>query len=45
MKPLLVPALVLSLTAACAALPPLKIGLDTQAMEWIISLELSLIHI
>jgi stage II sporulation protein D len=39
MKPLLVPALVLSLASAAAALPPLKIGLDTQATEWIVSLE------
>jgi len=39
MKPLLVPALVLSLASAPAAQPPLKIGLDTQAMEWIVSLE------
>ncbi len=39
MKPFLVPALVLSLASASAALPPLKIGLDTQATEWIVSLE------
>jgi len=38
MKPLHLPALVLSLVAA-AAQPPLKIGIDTQATEWIISLE------
>jgi len=39
MKPFLVPALVLSIVSASAAQPPLKIGLDTQAMEWIIALE------
>jgi len=39
MKCLLVPALLLSLPAAQAAQPPLRIGLDTQATEWIVSLE------
>ncbi|WP_243295842.1 SpoIID/LytB domain-containing protein [Geothrix mesophila] len=39
MKPFLVPALVLPFVAAPAAQPPLKIGLDTQATEWIVSLE------
>ena len=43
MKPLLVPALLLSFAAAIAAQPPLRpplrIGLDTQATEWIVSLE------
>ncbi len=39
MKPLLVPALILSVTSILAAQPPLKIGLDTQATEWIVSLE------
>jgi stage II sporulation protein D len=39
MKPFLVPALVLPLVSAPAAQPPLKIGLDTQATEWIVSLE------
>ncbi|GLH67943.1 SpoIID/LytB domain-containing protein [Geothrix edaphica] len=39
MKPLLVPALILSVASAPAAQPPLRIGLDTQATEWIVSLE------
>ena len=39
MKALLVPALVLSLSPLRAAQPPLRIGLDTQAVEWIVSLE------
>ena len=39
MKPLHVPALILSFIPAIAAQPPLKIGLDTQATEWIVSLE------
>jgi len=39
MKPLLVPALILSLAPAQAAQPPLKIGLDTQATEWVVALE------
>ncbi|WP_257306460.1 SpoIID/LytB domain-containing protein [Geothrix campi] len=39
MKTLFVPALVLSLAPTFAAQPPLKIGLDTQATEWIVSLE------
>jgi stage II sporulation protein D len=39
MKPFLVPALILPATAAIASQPPLKIGLDTQATEWIVSLE------
>jgi len=39
MKPLLVPALVLLVASAPAAQPPLRIGLDTQATEWIVSLE------
>ncbi len=43
MKPLLAPFLVPALILACApspaAQPPLRIGLDTQALEWIISLE------
>lgn len=34
-----VPALVLTLVPALAAQPPLKIGIDTQATEWIVSLE------
>lgn len=34
-----VPALILSITPALAAQAPLRIGLDTQATEWIISLE------
>jgi len=34
-----VPALVLTLVPAFAAQPPLKIGIDTQATEWIVSLE------
>jgi hypothetical protein len=37
MKPLLVPALILSAVSALAAQPPLKIGLDTQGTEWIVS--------
>jgi stage II sporulation protein D len=39
MKPFLVPALVLSAASALAVQPPLKIGLDTQATEWIVSLD------
>jgi len=39
MKPLLVPALILAFVPAVAAQPPLKIGIDTQATEWILSLE------
>jgi stage II sporulation protein D len=39
MKPFVVPALVLWLVAASAAQPPLRIGLDTQATEWTLSLE------
>ena len=40
MKPFHVPALILSaLSVLAAAQPPLKIGLDTQATEWIVSLE------
>ena len=39
MKPFLIPALILSAVSAIAVQPPLKIGLDTQATEWIISLE------
>lgn len=39
MKPFLVPALILPLVSAPAAQPPLRIGLDTQATEWIVSLE------
>jgi stage II sporulation protein D len=39
MKPFLVPALVLSLVSPMAAQSPLRIGLDTQATEWIVSLE------
>ena len=39
MKALLIPALVLSLSPLRAAQPPLRIGLDTQAVEWIVSLE------
>lgn len=39
MKPLHLPALILTLVPAIAAQPPLKIGLDTQATEWIVSLE------
>jgi stage II sporulation protein D len=39
MKAFLVPALILSAVSAIAAQPPLKVGLDTQATEWIVSLE------
>lgn len=39
MKPLLIPALILSLTSLGAVQPPLRIGLDTQASEWVVSLE------
>ena len=39
MKPFLLPALILSCTAVTAVQPPLRIGLDTQATEWILSLE------
>ncbi|WLT32649.1 SpoIID/LytB domain-containing protein [Geothrix sp. PMB-07] len=39
MKPLSVSALVVVLTPGFAAQPPLKIGIDTQATEWIVSLE------
>jgi stage II sporulation protein D len=39
MKLLLVPALILLAVSALAAQPPLKIGLDTQGTEWIVSLE------
>ena len=39
MKALLVPALILSLSPLRATQPPLRIGLDTQAVEWIVSLE------
>ncbi len=39
MKALLVPALVLCLSPLRATQPPLRIGLDTQAIEWIVSLE------
>lgn len=39
MKLLPIPALILSLATAQAAQPPLRIGLDTQATEWILSLE------
>jgi len=39
MKPFLVAALVLSMVPAMASQPPLRIGLDTQATEWIVSLE------
>jgi len=38
MKPYLLPALILSLPAL-ATQPPLRIGLDTQATEWIVALE------
>lgn len=38
MKPCLVPALVLTLPLVSAQ-PPLRIGLDTQATEWIVALE------
>ena len=34
-----VPALILSCLPAVAAQPPLRIGLDTQATEWVVSLE------
>ncbi|MBK7292433.1 MAG: SpoIID/LytB domain-containing protein [Holophagaceae bacterium] len=34
-----IPALVLTLVPAIAAQPPLRIGIDTQATEWIVSLE------
>jgi stage II sporulation protein D len=39
MKPFLLPALILSAVCAIAVQPPLRIGLDTQATEWIVSLE------
>ncbi len=39
MKPYPVLALILSAICAIAVQPPLKIGLDTQATEWIVSLE------
>ena len=39
MKPFLLPALILSCTAVTAVQPPLRIGLDTPATEWILSLE------
>ncbi len=39
MKPFLLPALILSCTAVTAVQPPLRIGLDTQATEWLLSLE------
>jgi stage II sporulation protein D len=39
MKPRLVPALILSAASAMAVQPPLKIGLDTLATEWTVSLE------
>ncbi|MBK9795375.1 MAG: SpoIID/LytB domain-containing protein [Holophagaceae bacterium] len=39
MKPFPLPALVLSIVSAIAAQPPLRIGLDTQATEWVIALE------
>jgi len=39
MKHLPVSALILSFTQVFAAQPPLKIGLDTQATEWIVALE------
>jgi stage II sporulation protein D len=39
MKPFIVPAMILSAVFAIAAQPPLKIGLDTQGTEWIVSLE------
>jgi stage II sporulation protein D len=39
MKPLLLSAVVLSIVSAIAAQPPLRIGLDTQATEWTLSLE------
>ena len=39
MRPLHLPALILSFVPAVAAQPPLRIGIDTQATEWIVSLE------
>ncbi len=39
MKPFPLPALALSIVSAIAAQPPLRIGLDTQATEWVIALE------
>ncbi len=39
LAPFLVPALILACAPSPAAQPPLRIGLDTQALEWIISLE------
>ena len=39
LAPFLVPALILTCAPSPAAQPPLRIGLDTQALEWIISLE------
>ena len=39
MRLLCVPVLALAMSPAPAAQPPLRIGLDTQALEWVISLE------
>lgn len=39
MKPLSLSALVVALTPAFAAQPPLRIGIDTLATEWVVSLE------
>ena len=39
MRALWIPVLALTMSPALAAQPPLRIGLDTQALEWIISLE------
>ncbi|MBI1751323.1 MAG: SpoIID/LytB domain-containing protein [Acidobacteria bacterium] len=39
MKPRSLSALVFTLASAFAAQPPLKIGIDTQATEWTVSLE------
>ena len=39
MRLLCIPVIALAMSPAPAAQPPLRIGLDTQALEWIISLE------
>jgi stage II sporulation protein D len=39
MKFPLIPALILSVVPGAATQPPLRIGLDTQATEWVVSLE------
>ena len=39
MRMLWIPVLALTISPAVAAQPPLRIGLDTQALEWTIALE------